>query len=63
MARISLTEAREAFEGKRYSKEPARQICSSGYNFSVESRTGTIARIKPDGMPKGALDKLLKEKV
>lgn len=58
VSKLSIVEARKAFIGKRYSKELGREIYRSGYSFAVSSRTGTICEIRPDDVPKGALNKL-----
>ncbi len=59
MKRISLMEARRMYVGRRYTKELACEINRAGYSFAVSGRTGTIAEIRSDNVPKAALAKLL----
>ncbi len=51
MGRLSLKEAKERYEGRRWSKQLVLEINGAGYTCLISRSTGTIAEVRSDPFP------------
>lgn len=61
MVKTSLSEAKNKYLGRKYSKDLSIEINGAGFTFSVSRSTGTIAEIRADGFPKESQVKRLEQ--